>query len=156
VNEALVNEQLTRETHLVMRIVGLGRSAREKAQIRVRQPLNALYVRVPSAAEGEALLRLKDQMLEELNIRDLELLEEDSDMLAYHLKPLVKVLGPKHGPLVQKILAFFKGLDAHGAQEAARQLNENGVLKFLIGDQEVDLTRQEIEVNCARKDWYAT
>ena len=41
-------------------------------------------------------------------------------MLAYTLKPQVKVLGPKYGPLVQKILAAFKALDAHGAQEAAR------------------------------------
>ena len=45
VNEALVDEQLGRETRLVMRVVSLGRSAREKAQIKVRQPLNALYAR---------------------------------------------------------------------------------------------------------------
>ncbi|MBV9617421.1 MAG: isoleucine--tRNA ligase [Ktedonobacteraceae bacterium] len=156
VDESLIDEQLTRETHLVMRIVGLGRSAREKAQIRVRQPLNALYVRVPAEAEEEALLRLKDQVLEELNIKNLELLEDDSDMLAYHLKPLVKVLGPKHGPLVQQILAFFKGLDAHGAQEAARQLDEKGVLKFLIGNQEVDLTREEIEVSATARPGFVT
>jgi isoleucyl-tRNA synthetase len=156
VDESLVNEQLTSETHLVMRIVGLGRAAREKAQIRVRQPLNALYVRVPTETEGEALLRLKDQVLEELNIKDLELLEEESDMLAYHLKPQVKVLGPKHGPLVQKIVAFFKGLDAHGAQQAARQLNENGVLKFLIGDQEIDVTREEVEVSATARPGFVT
>ena len=51
----------------------------------------------------------------------------ESDMLAYTLKPQVKVLGPKYGPLVQKILAKFKALDAHGAQQAARELNETGV-----------------------------
>src|SRR2546428_12064438 len=66
--EELIDEQLTNETHLVMRIVGLGRSAREKAQIRVRQPLNALYVRVPSLAEEAALYRLSEQALKELNL----------------------------------------------------------------------------------------
>src|SRR6202035_4131714 len=50
VNEELLDETLTRETHLVMRVVGLGRSAREKAQIKVRQALNALYVRVADAS----------------------------------------------------------------------------------------------------------
>ena len=74
VKPELVNEQLTNETHLVMRVVGLGRAAREKAQIRVRQPLSTLYVRVPSAAEEEALERLSDQVLEELNINKLELM----------------------------------------------------------------------------------
>src|SRR5439155_9205616 len=89
VNEELIDEQLTNETHLVMRIVGLGRSAREKAQIKVRQPLNALHVRVPTLAEEEALIRLSDQVLEELNIHGLELMSSDSDMLAYTLKPQV-------------------------------------------------------------------
>ncbi len=146
VHEELVDEQLTSETHLVMRIVGLGRSAREKAQIRVRQPLNALYVRVPSLAEEEALYRLSEQVLEELNIKSLQLISNESDMLAYTLKPQVKVLGPKYGPLVQKILARFKALDAHGTQEAAKLLNDSGSLNFTIEGQQVKLTLDEVEV----------
>jgi len=129
-----------------MRVVGLGRAAREKAQIKVRQPLNAIYVRVPNAAEAEALERLKEQVLEELNIKHLHLMSDDSNMLAYTLKPQVKVLGPKYGPLVQKILASFKTLDAHGAHEAARLLEETGTLSFTIEGQQIELTPAEIEV----------
>src|SRR5713101_1472882 len=129
-----------------MRVVGLGRAAREKAQIKVRQPLNAIYVRVPNAAEAEALERLKEQVLEELNIKHLHLMSDDSNMLAYTLKPQVKVLGPKYGPLVQKILAAFKTLDAHGAHEAARLLEETGTLNFTIDGQQIELTPAEIEV----------
>src|SRR5205807_1509122 len=83
---------------------------REKAQIKVRQPLGAMFVRVADRAEEEALLRLSWQVLEELNIKQLHLMSDDSNMLAYTLKPQVKVLGPKYGPLVQKILAAFKAL----------------------------------------------
>jgi isoleucyl-tRNA synthetase len=146
VNEELVDETLTRETHLVMRVVGLGRAAREKAQIKVRQPLNALYVRVADAGEEEALQRLQGQVLEELNIKQLRLMSGDSDMLAYTLKPQVKALGPKYGPLVQKILAKFKALDAHGAQQAARELTESGSLQFTLDGQQVELSRDEVEV----------
>ena len=146
VNEELFDEKLTNETHLVMRMVGLGRAAREKAQIKVRQPLNALYVRVPNATEAEALLRLKGQVLEELNIKQLHLMSDDSNMLAYTLKPKVKVLGPTYGPLVQKILAAFKALDAHGGHEAAKLLNETGRLNFTIEGQQIELTPDEIEV----------
>src|SRR5262249_6858051 len=91
VQAELINEKLTNETHLVMRIVGLGRAAREKVQLRVRQPLNALYVRVPSQSEEEALQGLSSQVLEELNIKTLHLMSEDSDMLAYTLQPQVKI-----------------------------------------------------------------
>jgi isoleucyl-tRNA synthetase len=146
VNDALLAEQLERETRLVMRVVGLGRSAREKAQIKVRQPLNALYARVKHWDEEEALLRLKEQVLEELNIKQLHLMSSDSDMLAYTLKPHVKVLGPKYGPLVQKILASFKALDATGSQRGAEALEETGVLSFTIDGQQIVLTRDEVEV----------
>src|SRR5213078_2509505 len=129
-----------------MRIVGLGRAAREKAQIKVRQPLGAMFVRVADRAEEESLRRLSNQVLEELNIKRLELMSDDSNMLAYTLKPQVKVLGPKYGPLVQKILAAFKALDAHGAQEAARALHEKGKLNFTIDDHQIELTPDEIQV----------
>ena len=157
VQEELIDEKLTNETHLVMRIVGLGRAAREKAQIRVRQPLNALYVHVPSEAEEEALQRLSDQVLEELNIKSLELMSVDSDMLAYTLKPQVKILGPKFGSLVQKILAYFKALSAHEAQEAATQLNTVGTLTITLADeQQVTLTPEEIEVVATARPGFVT
>src|SRR6266700_1068089 len=156
VNEALVDAQVVRVTHLVMRIVGLGRSAREKAQIKVRQPLNALHVRVPSSTEEEALRRLSEQVLEELNIKHLELMSSDSDMLTYTLKPQVKLLGPKYGRLVQKILASFKALDERGTREAAKILNETGVLSFTIDGQQVELTPQEVEVVATAKPGFVT
>ncbi|HLZ62426.1 MAG TPA: isoleucine--tRNA ligase [Ktedonosporobacter sp.] len=156
VKEELIDEQLTRETHLVMRIVGLGRAAREKAQIRVRQPLNALYVRVPSQAEEEALTRLSNQILEELNIKHLELMSNDSAMLAYTLKPQVKILGPKYGPLVQKILALFKTLDEHEVQRAAEQLIQSGKLSLVVGEKEVELTTEEVEVISTARPGFVT
>ncbi|MBO0782965.1 MAG: class I tRNA ligase family protein, partial [Ktedonobacteraceae bacterium] len=156
VNEELIDEQLEQETHLVMRIVGLGRAAREKAQIRVRQPLNALHVRVPNPSEEGALTRLSNQVLEELNIKRLELMTQDSDMLAYTLKPKVKVLGPKYGPLVQKILALFKSFNAQEVQMAAQQLNETGSLIVAIGDTQVELTADEVEVSSTARTGYVT
>ncbi len=156
VKEELIDEQLTNETHLVMHIVGLGRSAREKAQIRVRQPLNALYVRVPSLAEEAALYRLSEQVLEELNIKRLLLINDSSDMLSYTLKPQVKVLGPKFGHLVQKILTKFKALDPRGAQEAAKLLLETGSLNFTVDGQQIELTSDEVEVVATARPGFVT
>jgi isoleucyl-tRNA synthetase len=157
VNEKLRDEKLTLETQLVMRIVSLGRAAREKAQIKIRQPLNALYARVVNRDEEEALYRHSGQVLEELNIKQLHFMSDDSDMLAYTLKPQVKVLGPKYGPLVQKILAAFKSLDAHGAHEAAKLLDETGALHFTIEGEQIELSPNEIEVVAtARSGFVAT
>jgi isoleucyl-tRNA synthetase len=154
VNEELLDEKLTNETHLVMRVVGLGRAARERVQIKIRQPLNAMFVRVLNRDEEEALLRHSEQVLEELNIKQLHLMSDDSDMLAYTLKPQVKILGPKYGPLVQKILGAFKSLDAHGAHEAAKLLNETGKLNFTIEGQQIELTPDELEVVATARTGY--
>ena len=157
VNEELLDERLSSETQLVMRVVSLGRAAREKAQIKVRQPLNALYVRVLNRLEEDALVRHSEQVLEELNIKHLHFMSNDSDMLAYTLKPQVKILGPKYGPLVQKILAAFKSLDTRGAHEAANLLNETGTLNFTIDGQQIELTSDEVEVVAtARPGFVAT
>jgi isoleucyl-tRNA synthetase len=156
VQEELLDEQLTNETHLVMRIVGLGRAAREKAQIRVRQPLNALYIHVPTAAEEEALQRLSEQVLEELNIKRLQILRDDSEMIAYTLRPQAKVLGPKYGPLVQKILQYFRNLETAQKQLAASQLSTTGQLEISIDGQTIPLTAQEIEVIATARPGFVT
>jgi isoleucyl-tRNA synthetase len=156
VNETYIDEQLTRDTHLVMRIVGLGRAAREKAQIRVRQPLNTLYVHVPDVSEEETVKRLSEQILEELNIKRLELMGRENSMLAYTLRPQAKVLGPKYGPLIQKILAFFKSLDEKETSIAATQLNETGSLIIAVDDKQVELNADEIQVSSTARPGYVT
>src|SRR5437588_8866170 len=77
-------------------------------------------------------------------------------MLSYTLKPQVKVLGPKYGPLVQKILTMFKALDAHGTQEAAKLLNETGSLSFTIDGRQIELTSDEIEVIATARPGFVT
>ena len=156
VQEELIDEKLTNETHLVMRIVGLGRAAREKAQIRVRLPLNALHVHVPTTTEEEALQRLSGQVLEELNIKHLELMSDDSDMIAYTLRPNAKVLGPKYGRLVQQILLYFKHLNTHLAQVAASKLNTTRKLEIIVDEQQVTLTTEEVEVIATARPGFVT
>lgn len=70
-----VDRQLMEDVRTLMRVVGLGRAARSKAGIKVRQPLSRVVVRVRSASEGKGLKRLESQILEELNVKALELAE---------------------------------------------------------------------------------
>ena len=101
-------------------------------------------------------MHLSDQVLEEMNIKSLELMSNDSDMLAYTLKPQVKILGPKYGPLVQKILTKMKALGVHGTQEAAKLLNETGTLSFTLEGQQIELTPAEVEVIATARPGFVT
>ncbi|WIG59949.1 MAG: Isoleucyl-tRNA synthetase [Ktedonobacterales bacterium] len=150
-DSALISPQLRDETALVLRLVNLGRAAREKAQIRVRQPLAVLYARVHTDAERESLTRLGEQVLEELNVKRLELLPLESDMLRYTLQPRMHVLGPKHGKLLPKVLAALRSGDM---QAKARTLADTGRLPLDVEGQEVVLTPDEVEVEASAQEGY--
>jgi isoleucyl-tRNA synthetase len=68
-----IDKQLTEYTQLVMKISSLGRAARSQAGIKVRQPLAHVVVSVVGSEEQESLERLKPQILEELNVKDLKI-----------------------------------------------------------------------------------
>ncbi len=148
---ALVDERLGRETRLVMRMVNLGRAAREKASIRVRQPLSTLYARVTTAEERASLARLADQVLEELNIKRLEFLPEESDMLVYTLKPRISVLGPKYGARMKALLAAINRLDVG---ESVRRLRADGQITLDVEGQSVTLTTEELEAFATAREGF--
>jgi isoleucyl-tRNA synthetase len=106
VNEAMVDEKLSRDMAAARRVVALGRAARNAAAIKTRQPLREVVV-VPEAAEGapefrEGVESLRDIVLDELNVKELRFGEAE-DVLAYDLKPNLSVVGPKYGKLVPGI-----------------------------------------------------
>jgi len=70
-----VDEGLVRATRLAMSVCSLGRAARAKAGVKVRQPMSRVLVRVGSASEREGLKRLAPQILDELNVKEIELTE---------------------------------------------------------------------------------
>jgi isoleucyl-tRNA synthetase len=148
---ALISPQLRDETALVMRIVNLGRAAREKAQIRVRQPLATLYVRVGTEAEREALERLGGQVLEELNVKRLEFVAEGSDMLLFTVQPKMAALGPKLGKLLPKTLATLRSGDM---QAHARALLEDGKLTLIVEGQPVTLTFEDLDVEASAREGF--
>ncbi|HEX2350138.1 MAG TPA: isoleucine--tRNA ligase [Ktedonobacterales bacterium] len=147
---ALVNPTLRDETALVMQLVNLGRAAREQAQMRVRQPLATLYVTTQTEAEAESLGRLADQVLEELNVKRLEVLPRDSDMLTYTLKPRRSTLGPKYGKRFPALLAALAQADA---RQGARELRERGALSVALADggEPVTLTADEVDVEAGAR-----
>ncbi|MFC1913072.1 isoleucine--tRNA ligase [Chloroflexota bacterium] len=67
-----IDKRLAADTHLVMKVSSLGRAARSEAGIKVRQPLAEVIINVASNKERESLERLKPQILEELNVKDLQ------------------------------------------------------------------------------------
>ena len=79
-DESLVDGELMEATRLAMRISSMGRAARSKSGLKVRQPLATAAVKTRTASERAFIAQVRPQILDELNIKDIEVLDDDSDL----------------------------------------------------------------------------
>ena len=108
---------------LARRTVALGRTARAASGMRTRQPLRAARVKLPGgatafAADEAVAAELTRQVLEELNVRELGPIPDESEMVERSLYPLLPVIGPRHGKAVGAVMA--------GARSGDWRMNDDG------------------------------
>ncbi|HEV8054670.1 MAG TPA: isoleucine--tRNA ligase [Candidatus Limnocylindrales bacterium] len=108
---------------LARRTVALGRAARSASAVRTRQPLRTVRVKLPAGSDGfgadEAIeADLRQQIREELNVREIELIPDESEMVERTLYPLLPVIGPRHGAAVGTIMA--------GVRSGTWRINDDG------------------------------
>ena len=96
-DESLVDQPLMEATQLAMKVASMGRAARSKAGLKVRQPLANLLVKIRVPAERVYLDQVRPQVLEELNIKDIQVIEDDA--------PLVQKVLEKAGDETETILS---------------------------------------------------
>ena len=77
-DESLVDQELMEATRLAMRISSMGRAARSKSGLKVRQPLASAAIRTRTPSERAYVVQVRPQILDELNIKDIEILSDDS------------------------------------------------------------------------------
>ena len=100
---ALADEALVAQMRAVLKVVDLARAARAKSGVKTRTPLPLLLVTAPTALEREGLKRFAHEIAEELNVKEVRVLEPGEEILSYRVLPNLKPLGRKYGKLVPKI-----------------------------------------------------
>lgn len=152
-NVALINANLSHEMSAVLAVVRLGRAARSEASIKVRQPLASISVHTPDPADANAVVRLKDQILDELNVKDVLALTELGDVLSYDVKPNLPVLGPKYGKQLGAIRGALGKLNPAGV---AARVNAGTPTELTLNDGEtIALLPEEILVGMLKKEGFA-
>ena len=119
-DRSLLDESLAEDTRLVMRIASLGRAARSKAQLKVRQPLARILVNPRNESEAGALRRLAPQLLDELNVKTLDVFDSDEPFVDYEVRPNFARLGPRFGRETGEIGRLLSEMDPRNLAETAR------------------------------------
>nr|MBO2515640.1 hypothetical protein [Gammaproteobacteria bacterium] len=144
--------RLLEETDTVQRIVGLGRAARNASKLKVRQPLARLLVRVPDDAAEQAVKRHREQILEELNVKSLELLARDAKLVSYRIKPNLPLLGKRYGKLIPAIREYLASADAAAIAAAAAR----GETQYAeIGGHRVELPPEALLIETTSAEGFA-
>lgn len=110
-NTDAVDATLTDVTRLAMRLSSMGRAARSKASIKVRQPLATLMVKTRSAQEASMLELAGAQVMDELNVGEIVAIESEVDVVDQKLQANMPVLGPKYGMELHNIIEALANAD---------------------------------------------
>jgi len=148
----MIDESLNRDMDLVMKLVSLGHSARQKANRKVRQPLAEVAFSLGNANERRAVETYADLFTDELNVKHVRLLDASTEALSHAVKPLPKQLGQKYG---NKFPAIQKAILAMNAEEAARPLLDGKSLRVVANGETFDVLPEEVEVKAQAKEGFA-
>ena len=148
-NEAWIDKELEDSMDEVLKIVVMGRAARNNSGLKNRQPLSAMYVKAPKEL-GSFYIKIIE---EELNVKKVEFTDDAEQFVTYSFKPQLRTVGPKYGKLLGKIRQALAGLDG---QKAMKELKETGALHFDFDGQAVELTEDDLLIDVGKSDRYVT
>ncbi len=150
--EEFIDESLNTEMKLVMKLVSLGHSARQKANRKVRQPLAEAAFSVGNNTERAALLKNAEVVQDELNVKQVRLLDASTEAVSHTVKPLPKQLGQKYG---NKFPAIQKAIMAMNAEDVAKALLTGNPLEVQAGGETFHIISEEVEVKAMAKEGFA-
>jgi isoleucyl-tRNA synthetase len=140
VDEAAINEEQLTQMAMARRIASLGLGARGSANIKVRQPLAKALVFTGQISRG-----LNDEIaaivIDELNVKQLEFVEEEGILVNYRILPDNKLLGPRFGSRFPKVRA---ALNNANPADVVRRVNEGLTVSLVVEGEQIELAPEEI------------
>ena len=147
VDAAHIDTELENKMDEVLKIVVMGRAARNAANIKNRQPIAKMFVKAP-----EALPAFYQEIIEdELNVKSVEFTDDVRAFTSYTFKPQLKTVGPKYGKQLGNIRKALAEIDGNAAMDT---LNEKGALTFDFDGNEVVLTKEDLLIDMAQTEGF--
>lgn len=149
---SVIDEKLNREMALVMKLTSLGHAARNKANRKVRQPLAEVAFSVGSLEEENVVKQYAELLTDELNVKNVRLLNAAGEAVSYSLNPLPKQLGQKYGSLFPEIRKKILGMEV---DKTAITLMSGEAISVEVNGQKLEILPEEVEVRLQAKEGYS-
>ena len=142
-NQALIDSDLEKRMQMAQNITSMALSLRKKEKIRVRQPLQKLMIPVSDEKMKLQINAIKDLVLSEVNVKELDFMSEDSNILVKEIKANFKTLGPKHGKQMKAIAAAISTFEQHDI----KILEQTGSYTLTIDGKELGITTDDVMIS---------
>ena len=142
VHEEMIDKALEERMQLAQRICSMGLSLRKKSNLRVRQPLAKIMLPVQSENFHQQVERVQHLICSELNIKEIEFLAPDNDILVKRIKPNFKTLGPRYGKIMKAISAQIQNF----TQQEINALEAAGRCDLSVEGQPVEILLSDVEI----------
>jgi len=141
-DDSVIDNDLENRMKQAQGIVSLARSLREKAKIKTRQPLRRILLPVDSPAMRRQLQTVEDIIKEEINVKEIEYVSDDTNIVRRSAKPNFKIIGKKYGDGTQLVAQAIKTL----THDMVRKLEQTSVLALTIDDKTVQIDFEDVEI----------
>ncbi len=148
VDETKIDIELEKRMEFVIDIVELGRGARKKAQVKVRQPLKKLYI---YTTNKESVDKFLDLIKSELNVKEIEFIDDEMNFVEIDLKPNYETLGKRLG----KFLKNLEELLSNQKEDIYKDLKEKKEFIFEVGDLKEKISEEDLIINKKPKGNYS-
>ncbi|MFH1314440.1 MAG: isoleucine--tRNA ligase [Candidatus Eisenbacteria bacterium] len=146
----LVDKDLEAAMDAVMRCVTLVRAARNRARIKVKQPLAGVRLKFRERVEGELLSALLQHLKEEVNVKEVSIDHDISDFVSYEVLPRFDVLGPRLGDKVKAVKDELASID----MASIAKIESGGTITVPVGGNDIELGPDDLTVRKSEKDGY--
>ncbi len=141
--------EIEAEMDAARKIVILGRACRNAANIKNRQPIAKIFVQTNEKLDDV----YRDIILDELNVKTLEVTEDASSFISYNFKPQLKTMGPKYGKIVR---AIFEEVNKMNGAEVMATLNAGELVKLNVEGTDVEFGIDDVLVETLQKDGFVS
>lgn len=141
-DEKFIDKDLEKRMEIAQNVSSMILSLRRKVSIKVRQPLNKIMIPVLDEEFIPMFEAVKDLVLSEVNIKEVEYLKDDAGVLVKKIKPNFKTLGPKYGKLMKQIAGAINQM----SQEQIAKLEQAKTAEIKLGDELVEISIEDVEI----------
>ncbi len=141
-NPAQIDKELEETMQMAQQLSSMVLSLRKKEKIRVRQPLQKVMIPVLDETFGKRLNHISALFLAEVNVKEIQTISADNNLIVKKIKPNFKTLGPKLGPDMKQLAQVSQTFTA----EQIQTLEKQGVLNVDLGNRQFELELADVEI----------